>query len=119
MAQVRVVFQIPNKAQAELFPRVDAASRPRHLAYVEWFAPFGAGANPHPDHALYRVARSVRQGARLASVIAVDDIERSCHLFPEFGPVAPRLWTSDNVLEECPSFYLNTFVDRYTYMLMR
>ncbi|EIW63618.1 uncharacterized protein TRAVEDRAFT_114206 [Trametes versicolor FP-101664 SS1] len=118
VAQVRVVFQLPEKAKEQLFPLIDPGSRPRHLAYVEWFAPFGAAANPHPDHGLHRVARSVRQGARLASVIAVDEIERSCHLFPEFGSVAARQWTSANVLEECPSFFLNTFVDRYTYMLV-
>lgn len=118
VAQVRVVFQLPEKAKKQLFPLIDPGSRPRHLAYVEWFAPFGAAANPHPDHGLYRVARSVRQGARLASVIAVDEIERSCHLFPEFGSVAARQWTSASVLEECPSFFLNTFVDRYTYMLV-
>ncbi|KAI0759461.1 hypothetical protein BD413DRAFT_722365 [Trametes elegans] len=117
IAQVRVVFQIPEKAKALLFPSVPPESRPRHLAYVEWFAPFGSAAsNPSPDHGLYRIRRSVCRGARLASIIPVDHIERTCHLLPDFGPVAPREWTTDNVLEECPSFFLNTFLDRYMYM---
>lgn len=119
VAQIRVIFQIPEKAKASLFPRLDPGCRPRHLAYVEWFSRPGAAAGADPDHGLYRVSRSVRHGSRLASVIAVDDIERSCHLFPEFGPVATREWTTDNVLERCPTFLLNTFVDRNTYMLVQ
>ncbi|KAI0776229.1 hypothetical protein BD413DRAFT_469649, partial [Trametes elegans] len=117
IAQLRVVFQIPEKAKAHLFPLITPESRPHHLAYVEWFAPFGSAAsNPNPDHGLYRLRRSIRRGARLASIIPVDHIERACHLFPDFGPVAPREWTTNNVLEECPSFFLNTFLDRYMYM---
>ncbi|OSD08399.1 hypothetical protein PYCCODRAFT_1482768 [Trametes coccinea BRFM310] len=121
VAQVRVIFKLPEKALGVLFPRLDAAARPRHLAYVEWFSTVhSGGANPHPDHRLYKVSRSLHHGSRLAtaSVIPVEQIERTCHLLPDFGPVAPRDWTSSNVLEEARTFLLNTFMDRNMYMLI-
>lgn len=114
-----MIFQIPQKSKALLFPRLHPDGYPRHLAYVEWFSRAGAATGAGPNHGLYRIARSVLNGSRLGSIIAVDDIERSCHLFPEFGAVAARDWTTDNVLEKCPTFLLNTFVDRNTYMLVQ
>ncbi|KAH9846211.1 hypothetical protein C2E23DRAFT_602675 [Lenzites betulinus] len=118
VAQVRIVFKIPQANLISLFPRLDASSRPDgHLAYVEWFTPSSPSA--HPNHGLYRFTRLVsRQGARLASIIPIDRIERSCHLLPEFGPIAPRDWSSSDVLERCQSFLLNAFSDRYMYMLV-
>ncbi|PIL31105.1 hypothetical protein GSI_05801 [Ganoderma sinense ZZ0214-1] len=103
VAQVRLIFKIPDKGMAHLFPRIPVSERPSHLAYVEWFSKFGR--SPHRDHGLYKVTRAIAD--RRASIIPVDRIERSCHLFPEFGPVAPREWTSSNVLEKCGTFYLN------------
>lgn len=117
VAQVRVVFKLPERALPALFPALPAASRPRgHLAYIEWFTDFPA--SPHPDHGLYRIKRSLRNGARLGSIIPVEKLERSCHLYPDFGPVAPREWTSNTVLEQCPAFFVNAFADRNTYKLL-
>ncbi|KAJ3007938.1 hypothetical protein NUW54_g3348 [Trametes sanguinea] len=116
VGQVRLVFTIPQKAMDSLFVRLAPATRPRHLAYVEWFMPSSPVA--HPDHGLYKLTRLVRNGQRLSSIIPVEQIERTCHLLPDFGPVAPRAWTASTVLEECSTFWLNTFVDRYTYMII-
>lgn len=70
-------------------------------------------------HGLYKVSHARnREGDRLGLVIPIEDIERSCHLFPDFGRVAPRDWTSRTVLDECTTFYLNTFADRNTYKLI-
>ncbi|KAI0953789.1 hypothetical protein AcV7_007219 [Taiwanofungus camphoratus] len=71
---------------------------------------------PDPNHGLYKIRRCIRDGARLASIIEVRNIRRSCHLYPEFGPVTPREWTSSNVLDKSPSFWINSFADRHTYM---
>ncbi|KAI1781898.1 hypothetical protein LXA43DRAFT_907374 [Ganoderma leucocontextum] len=114
VAQVRVVFKIPEKGMNSLFPKIPPSERPQHLAYVEWFSNFEQ--SPHPDHGLYKVTRSLAD--RRASIIPIDRIERSCHLFPNFGPVAPREWTSSNVLEKCSTFYLNAYADRDTFMLV-
>ncbi len=115
VAQVRVVFKIPERGMAELFPLMMPDRRLKHLAYVEWFTPL---TTPHRDHGLYRITQALRQGARLGSIIPVDELERSCHLYPDFGPTVPRDWTSSTVLELCPSFFVNAFSDKYMYKLL-
>ncbi|KAH7919379.1 hypothetical protein BV22DRAFT_1023101, partial [Leucogyrophana mollusca] len=52
---------------------------------------------------------------RQASVVPVASLRRSIHLIPKFGPVAPREWTSSNVLEQCNTFFVNCFTDRHAY----
>ncbi|KAI0737930.1 hypothetical protein C8Q80DRAFT_1222642 [Daedaleopsis nitida] len=115
VAQVRVVFKIPSKSLPYLFPRLSASAYPHHLAYVKWFTRLNTS---HPDHGLYRISRSLRGSARLASIIPIEQLERSCHLYPDFGPVAPREWTSSTVLEDCSHFYVNAFADRNMYKLV-
>ena len=94
------------KAKEDLFWRIPNPARPQHLAYVEWFTPFGT---PHKDHGMYKVTRLLtqRDHLRRASIVPVEQLERSCQLIPEFGTIAPRDWTSANVLEQsrngCPS----------------
>ncbi|KAI9068635.1 hypothetical protein FKP32DRAFT_1561245 [Trametes sanguinea] len=114
VGQVRLIFKLPRKAHARLFPGFEP---PEHLAYVEWFTAF---TQPDPIHGMYKVSRSVRarDGARLASVIEVRNIRRSCHLIPQFGPVVPRDWLSSNVLERCSTFWVNPFTDRHTFMVV-
>ncbi|KAI0681718.1 hypothetical protein C8T65DRAFT_751357 [Cerioporus squamosus] len=117
VAQVRLVFKLPDKALQDLFPRLPVAKRPNHLAYIEWFTPF---EDAHRDHGLYKVRRSLqaRTNARLASIVPIEQLERSCHLYPDFGPVAPREWTKDNVLDRAKAFYVNAFSDRHMYKLV-
>ena len=111
VAQVKAIFSIPPRIVGQLFPQ--GHPPPPYLAYVEWFTPFDP--RPQPNHLLYRVKRSLRHGQRLASVIPVHNIRRSVHLFPSFGSVVPREWTSTNVLDLCPSFFVNSLSDRHSY----
>ncbi|KAI1784280.1 hypothetical protein LXA43DRAFT_976757 [Ganoderma leucocontextum] len=116
VARVRVVFKIPERGMTHLFPGIAPDKRPQHLAYVELFTPLNT---KHPDHGLYKVSPAYTgDGKRLGLIVPIDDIVRSCHLIPDFGPVAPRDWTSSNVLDKCTAFYLNTFADRNTYKLI-
>ncbi|TBU22112.1 hypothetical protein BD311DRAFT_826016 [Dichomitus squalens] len=116
VARVRIVFKIPERGLQDLFPHIAHDKRPQHLAYVELFTDLDTKCI---DHGLYKISpASNGQGQRLAVIIPVEDIERSCHLIPHFGPVAPREGTSHNVLDKCTTLYLNSFADRNTYKLI-
>ncbi|KAH8986015.1 hypothetical protein EDB92DRAFT_1802201 [Lactarius akahatsu] len=116
IAQVRVVFQLPNKAIPEVFPSLDTAvtAPPTHLAYVEWFSPIPA--RPNANQLMYRVSRLMHNGHRRASIIPVSSIISSIHLFPRFGHRIPPEWNTYSVLKLCHTFYVNPFSDRDTYL---
>ncbi|KAJ7862972.1 hypothetical protein B0H13DRAFT_1899820 [Mycena leptocephala] len=110
VAQIRVVFSLSARHIRTLFSR--GIIPPKYLAYVEWFSPF---TEPEPDHLMYKVNRSLKDGERLASIIPVGNIRRSIHLLPKFGPVAPADWKSSNVLDKCPYFFANSLTERHIY----
>ncbi|KAJ7136421.1 hypothetical protein C8R43DRAFT_1089450 [Mycena crocata] len=111
IAQVRVVFSLPPRLAKTILPA--HVVLPKYLAYVEWFSPFKS--DPEPHHFMYKVSRTIKNGDRLASIIPVDNISRSIHLLPKFGPVAPPEWRSHNVLDKCPVFFVNPWTDRHIY----
>jgi hypothetical protein len=110
VAQVRVIFKLRKDASRLLFG--EDHSVPEYLAYVQWF---NLSSNTKPDSLLYQAKRSIKDGDRLASIVALANIRRSVHLFPNFGQVVAEDWTSENVLEKCQSFYVNPFSDRHAY----
>ncbi|KAI0343815.1 hypothetical protein BDW22DRAFT_1477302 [Trametopsis cervina] len=111
IAQVKVIFSIPSRLAGILFP--PEKPPPQYLAYVEWFTPFDN--NPRPNNLFYRIKRSLQNNKRLASIIPLNNIRRSVHLYPSFGNTVPREWTSSTVLDQCPSFFVNSFSDRHAY----
>ena len=113
MAQVCVVFQLPNKVVPQVFLSQNATP-PTHLAYVEWFSPIPT--TPDSNSLLYKVSRLVQNGWCVASVITVDSILSSVHLLPHFREDAPS-WNTILVLELCHSFYINPFSDRDNFLL--
>ncbi|KAJ4475630.1 hypothetical protein J3R30DRAFT_3224255, partial [Lentinula aciculospora] len=113
VAQVRLVFTIPEKISKTLFADIPKKDQPHHLAYVEWFTSFPS--NPDPNHRLYKVSHCEVEGGHLASVVDIQRLVRSIHLFPRFGRVANRNWTSSSVLDECKSFFVNSDSDRHIY----
>jgi hypothetical protein len=69
---------------------------------------------------MYWIKRYVDdEGKWIGIVLPLTTVERSVHLFPKFGPVAPREWTSSNVLEECASFYVSCWSDRHTFIIIQ
>ena len=105
------MFQIPRRAINEVAPVLDTSP---HLAYVEWFSPLAA--TPDPKHRMYKVTRLIQSGRRSASIIRVDSILSSVHLFPRFGATTPREWNTFTVLDQCNSFYVNPFADIDSYL---
>jgi hypothetical protein len=58
----------------------------------------------------------LRNGRRSTSIIRVDTILSSVHLFPRFGATTPREWNTFTVLELCNTFYVNPFADVDSYL---
>lgn len=115
VAQVRVVFQIPQRFCQQVFPSSESAALSTiHLAYVELFSVLPVA--PDPNYLMYRVSRLTHEGCRRAIIIPVDWIICSVHLFPQCGPVTPQEWDSISVLENCRTFYVNPFSDRDVYL---
>jgi hypothetical protein len=115
VGQVRVIFSLPSKSLPLLFP--PTVEVPNHLAYIEWFTPFPSAPDRH--HGLYKLSRAFHGGEKLVSIVPLANIVRSVHLIPNFGAVVPREWTSDTVLDNCDTFWLNSYIDRYTFCIFK
>jgi hypothetical protein len=101
VAQLRVIFALPEHLQHPLLPN--------KLAYVDWFTPFRI---PHPDSGLFPVYRTSRNNQPISEIIPLDSIVSSCHLIPRFGTkYLPAKWDADSVLEQCKSFFLNKYLN--------
>lgn len=86
LGQVHLVFSFSAQAKKELFSEDNKP--PRYLAYVEWFKRIPN--SPQANHLLYCVKRVLNADQdRLASIIPVDSIKRSVHLFPSFDNKVP------------------------------
>ncbi|KDQ20398.1 hypothetical protein BOTBODRAFT_100224 [Botryobasidium botryosum FD-172 SS1] len=109
VAQVRVIFQLSASASHSLGLTNNS---PVSLAYIQWFSVF---TSPERHHKTYKITRSMKDKKPVCEVIPIAKIRRSMHLFPKFGPVANRAWSTFNVLDECATFYLNPFKDDPTF----
>ncbi|KAJ7865865.1 hypothetical protein B0H14DRAFT_3084269 [Mycena olivaceomarginata] len=97
VVQVRVVFSLTATSLENLFP--GPQKPPQHLTYVELFTKFPRSTDR--NHGMYKISRPAE---RVARIIPVANLRRSVHLFPQFGPVVPREWTSQNVMDHCSHF---------------
>ncbi|KAH9058056.1 hypothetical protein EDB87DRAFT_1675459 [Lactarius vividus] len=114
IAQVRVVFRLPDKVIPNLFPSSDTTI-PSYLAYVEWFSPLSA--TPDNNNLMYKVSRLIHQDRRRAAIVPIEGILCSVHLLPHLtGPVGPHNCNSFSVLDRCSTFYVNPFSDRHIYL---
>ena len=115
VGQVHVVFQLPKKAILQVFPALDMDAASMQLAYVEWFSPILS--IPNADHKMYQVSRLLHNGRRQASIIPVNSIASSIHLFPWFHHNTSPQWNTYSAIELCHSFHINPFSDRNMYLL--
>lgn len=106
VARVRVIFKLP-----EAF-----GNYPNSLAYVDWFKPL---REPVSNLAMHHISLSSQMHRQRSSVIPGTDIVRTCHLIPLFGRTIDRSWSTDNVLDIAPSFYLNPYLRHHDFFLLR
>lgn len=115
VARIRVVFSLPDSSLEVLFN--DGIEVTQHLVFVEWFSAF---VNPERIHGLFKIRplKNLGDGSPVTEVIPLDNVRRSVHLYPQFGPFAPVEWTSSTVLDKCDTFFVNTFTDRHMYRIV-
>ena len=107
IARVKVIFALSSSVIKATFPA--HVQIPKYLAYVEWFSSFSS--SPDNDNMLYKIQKVTYQDRPVASIIPLYNIVRSVHLFPKFPVPIPEDWSSTNILDECETFYVNSFSD--------
>ncbi|KAG0695674.1 Zn-finger domain-containing protein [Suillus ampliporus] len=93
VAQVRLIFDLPMHLRT--------VGQPFHLAL------------------LHAVSRSYAGQAPRTEVIPVSRITGSCHLIPKFGTHVDRTWRPDFIFDTCKTFYLNPWIDMYSFYKFR
>ena len=110
---MRVIFKIPPTLPVGLGP-IPSVWPKEPLAYVEWYSTLKSTAEP--NHNMYVVKTNLRtDGQPVASIIPLSSVRQSCMLIPQFGRVADKQLTSQNVLDRCTSFLVNNWTSMYTY----
>ncbi|KAJ7787065.1 hypothetical protein B0H14DRAFT_3095490 [Mycena olivaceomarginata] len=92
VVQIHIIFTLGQHQLRHLF--LPGVVPLKYLAYIEWFSLF---TMPEPDHLMYKVNRSLKDGERL------------------FRPVAPATWKSSTVLDQCTTFFVNSMTDCHIY----
>ncbi|KAJ7583436.1 hypothetical protein C8J56DRAFT_864056 [Mycena floridula] len=105
-ARVRAIFLLPRQFGEVSHP----------LAYIEWYTPF---REPEKVTGLYNIQRSTRNSTPNAVIVSIDRLARACHLMARCGRKIDHRWTSENVLDLAPSFYLNTYIHLDTFSVLR
>jgi hypothetical protein len=73
---------------------------------------------------MYETSYDRRPGGRgrwpiRASIIPVVDIQRSCHLIPQFGQRCNIDWNSAEILDQAKKFYLNPYLRHRDFFHLR
>lgn len=118
IARVRAVFTLQPEVTQAVFGSADAVQQ---LAYVEWYTKLTA---PSATHGMYSVQPSINtQGYPEGAVIELGQIRQSVHLFPKFPKEVAKdsaalKWTSETVLDQCPEFFVNRYLSRYSFQML-
>jgi hypothetical protein len=115
IGRVHVIFLLPKKSHHILFNK-PAHQISQHLAYVEWYTQIN---DPMSHHFLHKVSTMKDpKGYYICSIVPIDWIQCSVHLFPRFRAHTPQEWTSSNILDMCQMFFINVFMDHHLYQIM-
>lgn len=104
VGRIKVIFT--------LSPRISTIAE--RLAYVEWFRPF---REKERATGLYTVSPAIRNHQRVADVVPLERIARSCHLVPKFGTRIEV--TQSSTFVDASTFYLNPWIDGHMFYSLR
>jgi hypothetical protein len=113
VGRIRCIFSLPKAAIERWFTRPDVTLPSTHFAYVDWFTDFPQQADR--NHGLYKISYLIQNGEKLSSIVPIDSVWQSIHLYPDFGPTVDRTWTSSGVLDRATHFFVNPFTSRFSY----
>ncbi|KAK0223918.1 hypothetical protein IW262DRAFT_1547637 [Armillaria fumosa] len=105
VARVHVIFDLPLQLGTFHHP----------LAYVEWFTPL---RKVDGQSGMFQIQYSAWNGCPNASIIPVTYLACSCHLTPCSGQVLDPHYTSDNILDTCKAFNLNSYLHHIDFVLL-
>jgi len=114
IGRLKLIFKLPHQLYGSILPAWSQDT----MAYVEWYAPLKPAAEDF--HEMYVVKKSLytSDGCLPGQVIPLSSISQTCQLIPQFGREVPMEWTSDNVLDKCDTFFLNSFTSKYAYQTL-
>lgn len=118
IGRVKVIFRLPLKIHNSV-DHVPSSWPKGPLAYVEWFTKPKQAAED--NHEMYAISKAPKRtdGTISCSFIPLGNIRQTCQLFPKY-PTTKDLqqipkWTSDTVLDNCQSFFVNNWGSMYAY----
>lgn len=112
VARLRVIFRLPNVVK-RLGQRSEEDAPPN---WPKAETPL-AKSVPDSKNGMYHVQPSVSasNGTPQGEIIPLSDIRQSCMLVPSSSDWEGNSWTSNNILDKCPAFFVNNFQSKYTY----
>ena len=111
---VRVIFCLPSQVDAGLGPQDAPVSWPNDpLAYIEWYKALRSTADDPTGMYVIKKTKDIQQ----CSIITLKSIHQSCMLIPKFDDSIDwkSRWTSDNILDQASTFFLNNWRSSYAY----
>lgn len=117
---MRLVFKLPESYKLQRVEYPHPEHWPSHpLAYIHWYTRPVLRGNAASTHNLPQLEKAFdAAGNPIYSIIPLSNIRQSCMLIPNFKEsVTPRhVWdTDDSVLDTCTHFYVNNWLNLYTY----
>jgi hypothetical protein len=105
---------LPDKVNNRGFLINAPASWPKELlAYITWYTRFKS--SPDSVTGMYFVEPAMdSKGRPQGAIIKLSEIRQSCMLVPSRRNW-DESWTSSNILDRCPSFYINNLQTKYAY----
>ena len=113
VGRVRVIFELPEHLDVGLGSQAAPNAWPKEpLVYVEWYGV--PRSLPDENTGMYVIKKTTETQY---SIVTLTSIRQSCMLIPKFDDNRDwkSTWTSENILDNASSFYLNHWQSSYAY----